>query len=285
MGYRIRHLKSFVTIFAVLAFAFLLCVVYVYFAYRRVCVTGAKASGHTVDYFVAPQDGAIVRAVFEGDAARVKELLASGANPNAVIEDLEFGTVVYWEKPIHWAAEEGDSALLEVLIEGGADPNSRDQDGATPLMKLARLRSEDVLFACVDALCRAGANPDLRDRDGDRPVLDTGSAALHLAATWGNTKLAELLLQRGANIDSLDGTARTPLLVACACFPSTHCESILETLVCHSELVGARPARENVSRHSEERRLFGGGPEARSVEQGSRRRRRQNEARRSGGRR
>jgi ankyrin repeat protein len=218
------------TIIAIPPLAWIALVVYFkYTSPERDFVRFVTASGRTVDLFVAPEDAPLVRAVFARDAAQVKQLLASGANPNAHIEDLEFETTIPWLKPIHWAAEKGDCRSLEALIEAGADANSRDAAERTPLTCLAEVRSADALSCCVDLLCRAGADVEAVDGDGYRP--------LHLAAERGNTKYAQLLLDRGADVDAIDRRGCTPLVIACGCFRNTHCEAILELFARH----GANP--------------------------------------------
>lgn len=119
----------------------MLWLIYAYFAFPgRVLVTAEDESGRRLDYFVAPEDAPIVDAVFAGNAARVEQLLESGANPNAVMEELGFGdTVEYWQRPIHWAAEKGNCRVLQALIKAGADANARDSCRVTPLINLAEL--------------------------------------------------------------------------------------------------------------------------------------------------
>ena len=206
-----RRWKSLPAILVAIASVLFLGVMYLVYA-RSQRVWVIDRSNPNSDFSVAPEDAAIARAVVAGDAALVKRLLISGANPNAVFDMIcDFGDFDQ-QNPIHWAAERGDCGVLRALIEGGADPNSRNTRGETPLIKLDRIRSADVLSSCIDALCRAGADPDASDHD---------YCPLHLAAIWDNTKYAELLLDHGANVNALDGSACTPMIVACAFLPNT----------------------------------------------------------------
>ncbi len=254
--YNMPRWKLLATVIVAAACLCLLWLIYAYFAFPgRVLVTAEDESGRRLDYFVAPEDAPIVDAVFAGNAARVEQLLESGANPNAVMEELGFGdTVEYWQRPIHWAAEKGNCRVLQALIKAGADANARDSCRVTPLINLAELRSAEVLSTCVDVLCRAGADPDALDSEGYGP--------LHLAVIGDNRKFAELLLDRGANVNALDGSACTPMIVACSRFPGPPCESMLELLARHGADLSARTeGGVDVSRHFEERRLFRGSQE------------------------
>jgi ankyrin repeat protein len=119
-------------------------------------------------------------------------------------------------EPLFAAIEAGDADLVRSMV--GADPSlasARDQQGVSALMR-ARYRSDQGL---VDALMDAGPTIDVFEAaslgdverlrellDGD-PSLATefsgdGFTALHFPAFFGGVDVAELLLERGADVDA-----------------------------------------------------------------------------------
>ena len=125
----------------------------------------------------------------QGKAARVKELLASGADPNA------FRVVEYQNRT--------------------TNKTFKEPVGETPLMAAAQ--SDDV--TTVQALLKAGA-----DARAIQPR--TGVTALDVAARYGSNAVIPLLLKAGADINAqairhdengkpeADRLARTPLIAA-----------------------------------------------------------------------
>lgn len=95
-----------------------------------------------------------------GNAARVKELLAAGANPNEphpIPQGIPFAGL-HAEPPLTAAAKSDDPATVQALLDAGAD---------------ARY-----------------AHPQ------------TGKTALHIAATYGSTRVIPLLVLRGADVNA-----------------------------------------------------------------------------------
>jgi hypothetical protein len=102
----------------------------------------------------------------------VRQLLASGSDPNASMNHRHSG-------PLHYAADGYISGLdfdparqvetIECLLATGADVNAQDKNGATALHRAVRTRCA----AATRALLKAGGNPTLRNKPG--------STAFHLA--------------------------------------------------------------------------------------------------------
>ncbi len=80
-----------------------------------------------------------------GDTAKIKELLASGADVKA--RDVWFRTA------LHYAAERGDKELVEFLVHAGAEVDVKDWY-ATPLHLAIKARHKDI----VEVLINAGAD-------------------------------------------------------------------------------------------------------------------------------
>lgn len=82
---------------------------------------------------------ALLRAIDRRDTARVLELLASGANVDAVSPpdwlDPELGA--RGGTPLVVAIARGDEAMVHALLDHGADPDGRTAEGWTPLFAAA----------------------------------------------------------------------------------------------------------------------------------------------------
>jgi hypothetical protein len=123
--------------------------------------------------------------------------------------------------PLHCAAMYGFTerdrsrlmALLDALLLAGADAQASANNGATPLLLLLGARTEpgtpsnqDVLLAAVERLLDEEVRLDVCDARGLGP--------LHLAALHGLQRVAQLLLQAGADPQLRDNAGRTPRDVA-----------------------------------------------------------------------
>lgn len=135
-------------------------------------------------------DRALVDAAFVCDLVKVRELLASGADPDARDDD--------GRTPLFSAVLGGSIGLVGLLLESGADVNARDNHGFSALHyaaqedlpEMARLligRSADVnavdedgasvlwraIFSwrdrpdVIEALIAAGAKPDVANKAGE----------------------------------------------------------------------------------------------------------------------
>jgi ankyrin repeat protein len=85
------------------------------------------------------------------------------------------------------------------LLRAGADPN-RHASYETPIGLAAALGPPEIVVSLLDA----GADPRVRGFGGASP--------LHTAVLSGQSEIARILIQRGADVDALDNLGRTPLL-------------------------------------------------------------------------
>lgn len=129
-----------------------------------------------------------------GDLARLRALLASGADANA--------TNACGSTVLHAAASWSDLAAAEILIGHGADLHARDWEGDTPLHIAAAFGDKAILGLLLDR----GA--DIHGRN------DVGWTPLHVATRIGRVDEAAFLLSRGADAGARDEQGRTPLDVA-----------------------------------------------------------------------
>ena len=183
-------------------------------------------------------DGPLARASLNSDRIAMMDLLFSyGADVNA----LWHGN---W--PVHSSpCEAVDPVTLKWLLDHGADPNRPPHMRALDYLIGTYVRC-DEFKQCIDLLLAAGAvtrydlpgvlpvlRGDLdalsREIDADPslvhrryPELDCGSTAarrllltnctlLHVAAEYGETEAARLLLNRGADPNATGGSGETPV--------------------------------------------------------------------------
>lgn len=167
------------------------------------------------------------------DAELVIDLLRRGADANQPIGELQ-------RTALHQAAHLNHCASLSALLRGGAVMDVEDSKGDTALHLAAWAGHVEAL----SSLLAHGADVDwLSGRDGYSPLwcaisgfhIDAarlllkhgarvsqrsasggGLMPLHQAAVTSQSAMCELLLERGAQVDSLDDDRNTPLHYAAA---------------------------------------------------------------------
>jgi ankyrin repeat protein len=105
-----------------------------------------------------PGNGRLYDAIADGDAARVRQLLAAGADPNSQSSPLTLtrtSTRRYMVPPLVFALRRNAPEVALALVEGGADPNARDLNAKSALT----LATEQRMPAVVRALLEHGARP------------------------------------------------------------------------------------------------------------------------------
>ena len=130
----------------------------------------------------------LIQASAEGNLARVKTLLKSGADVNA--KDKDSGYTALME-----AAARGHLRVVQLLLDKGADINATDFNAweRTPLTLAAHRNHLKVMKLLIDR----GADINARDNLAGSALLD--------ASQEGNLEAVKLLLDSGA--DSRDGPA------------------------------------------------------------------------------
>lgn len=160
---------------------------------------------------------ALATAVAAGDHDRIVQLVAAGADPDAV--GVDYITMAQWaiesgsphgletlletgalrdrlgragRAPLHDAARQSDPRYAQILLAAGADPDVRVAYTGTTALRETCLAADKATF---EALVAGGADLEASDRAGDR--------ALHICARAGTGALVLRLLELGA-----DPTAR-----------------------------------------------------------------------------
>jgi len=118
------------------------------------------------------------------DLDTAKQLLAAGANPNAVNR--------YGVSPLSLAAGNANGDMVEILLKAGADAKTVIKEGETVLMAAARTGNPKA----VRLLLEHGAVADAREER-------LGETALMWAAAENHPEAAKLLIAHGANVNAV----------------------------------------------------------------------------------
>ena len=152
----------------------------------------------------------------------IKSLVAHGADVNARNTDMEprWSGARYRHRLVGataflFAAKAADVDAMRLLVKLGADPKINTGVNITPLMAAAgiawasnqdKASEEQVLEAVKFLVEELGADVNF--------VADTGETAMHAAAYRGANSVAQYLFDKGAKLDVVDKSGRTPLVIA-----------------------------------------------------------------------
>lgn len=152
------------------------------------CAIGGGASAAPIAQTTIAQttpDGAtpLMQAVYQGDLAQTKRLLAGHAKVNAVN--------AYGVSAMLLAAEAANTQLIDLLLKAGAKANSANPDGETALHLVARAGNVEA----AKLLLAHGAKVDARERFGEQTPLMWAAARRH-------PEMVELLASKGADVNA-----------------------------------------------------------------------------------
>jgi ankyrin repeat protein len=102
--------------------------------------------------------------------------------------------------PLHLAAIAGKAEVVSLLVAKGAALEVLDEEHRTPLCETAKHGNVEAAAVLLDAKADTAAR-----------CREIGLTPLHIAALEGKTDVVKLLIERGANINALNGWQQTPL--------------------------------------------------------------------------
>ena len=109
-------------------------------------------------------------AALKNDLARVRQLIASGINVNALDDD--------GFSPLHFAVQENHKDMVRTLLDYGATVDVKDRYGNTPLMRAldscyaAMAMDRPDPGAIIKMLLQAGADPNSENNYGVK-IIDS----------------------------------------------------------------------------------------------------------------
>ena len=162
------------------------------------------ASANLVDKFGRTPFHLVVEGKYNSEQDRLRFaqlLLEHGAFTNAQDEDDA--------TPLHLASYHGKVEIVRLLLDRGAASNAKDKQDRTPLHSVAEGRyhysKDHDGFRVAQLLLDRGADVNSPDKDNRTP--------LHLASCYGRVEIARVLLDGSAATNSKGNRGRTPLHV------------------------------------------------------------------------
>lgn len=158
-------------------------------------MTGCAGEGNDLNHgktFANPAHAQFAAAVRDGDDRLARELVAAGANPDAVDDK---GVPL-----LQWAMRQQDRGAYRLLLDLRADPTRGNADGQTALHLAAM--GKDAFW--LDDLLDRGVSPDV-------PNTVTGAPPLFDALRARLPDNIDRLLKAGARLDTRDRSGTTPL--------------------------------------------------------------------------
>jgi ankyrin repeat protein len=149
----------------------------------------------SLSFLVGCDEKPILKAAYEGDLKKVKEIIENDPNEINVQDSRGF-------TPLHLAAGKGHIEIVEFLINHGADIELEIFIGDTPLLVAARYARHGQ-YETIKTLLEHGAKVNHKDKHG--------RTALHDAAMYSGKEIINLLISYGADVNARDEHHSTPL--------------------------------------------------------------------------
>ena len=149
------------------------------------------SSGPAKTSYSPPPSGPFLHALWEGNAAKVEEMLQEGMDPNL--------STIIGTRPLLISAKRKKPEILRLLIARGASLESRDANETTPLIAAAAAGLEEN----VEILIAAGADLNAQDING--------MTALSWASITGLPNIVEILVSRGVDVGAKSKDGKTAL--------------------------------------------------------------------------
>src|SRR6478609_5930232 len=153
------------------------------------------------------------RAVYAGDVATARKLIAAGADVRAAN--------LFGSTPLMLAATAGNAEMVRLLLDAGAPANEANEEGQTPLMAAAAQGQPQMIRLLLSKGAEANERSTVRDwqrrvtaEGRPKDMSRGGLTPLLFAAREGCIACMQALLDGGADINLPDPDGGTPLILA-----------------------------------------------------------------------
>jgi len=190
-------------------------------AYREPVLFAAIREGHNAIVELLLDNGAKLNvkgrykepplhaAAYSGHKDVIALLLRKGADVNR--------KGAHGELALHWAAAKGYLEITELLLRAGAEVNTTTDKQKMDMDAIAETDTDVIrerlrfLADCEKQKQAQAAGSSLQIIGPIRLAFAAGDTALHSAAQWDHTEIAELLLVNGADVNVTNRWSQTPL--------------------------------------------------------------------------
>eukprot|EP00927_Polykrikos_kofoidii_P082734 TRINITY_DN8301_c0_g3_i1.p1 TRINITY_DN8301_c0_g3~~TRINITY_DN8301_c0_g3_i1.p1 ORF type:complete len:719 (+),score=56.55 TRINITY_DN8301_c0_g3_i1:59-2215(+) len=182
---------------------------------------------------------------FRGQFEQLRFLLAKGVTHACRLElvgpSTHMATKHSGSTPLHAAVAKGNAKCVSILLEYGAEINAKSDKGFTPLHWTGAISPDCVEKAVL--LC---------DSRADVKILTSAlMSPLHVAAFWGNDRVATVMIDRNCPVNICDEDGATPLHSASLWGHPSMVKLLLErrAYITARKLDGATPLHRAASRN------------------------------------
>jgi hypothetical protein len=139
-------------------------------------------------------------AAMYGKLAKVQQLIAAGADANAITE--------CGKSPLMLAAMYGHKSVIEALLDAGADPNlgseEEFEEGTTALMCIASSFFASNRAEVIKFLVSRGADVNARNDNGETAMI----------VAYNNADSVKALIEAGADVNIRDNEGNTAMMLS-----------------------------------------------------------------------
>ena len=140
----------------------------------------------------------LTEAIENDSVAKIKSLIRDGLDINrAILIGEEYDLEEYDEvSPIFYAIrKQASMEMIELLVENGADIMQLDSDGLSALDMAIKFKHKDMIKFCID-----------NNFDVNKSKRKSGITPIMLTACFSDIEMMQILIDAGANLDSLDSS-------------------------------------------------------------------------------